>query len=188
MAEKGVSCHERGEGSMNDFEKPRVGFLKQVLYGNGITAAVRIFLGFLFIFSGWFKVMDPALFKDIIIQYDIIPVPWAPWPALVLPFLELVLGVFLLLGIRVRVSAFLSALLMIFFTVIIAINLARGNTFDCGCFELHRFGLGIDESISGWLITRDVFICVGFLLVFFARHHVFSLEGLKERIRLENTE
>ncbi len=166
----------------------RVSFFKQVLYGNNFSVAVRILLGMLMVFSGWFKVLDPEGFASLIVKYDLIPALWAPWPALVLPIVECMIGLFLILGIRIRAASLLAAFMMLFFTGAIAINLARGNTFDCGCFELNRLGIGIDETISPWLILRDfVFFCA-FMLVFFVKRHMFSFEAMRERMHLENIE
>ncbi len=171
-----------------NIEEPRVGFFRQIVYGNSITALIRIFLGCLMAFSGWFKILDPETFNNIVVQYNLIPADWTPWVAMVLPVIEFLLGLLLILGIRIRASAFLSVLLMVVFTVAISINFLRGNTFECGCFELARFGIGIEEKISGWLILRDIIFCGAFMLILFAQQHVFSLESIRERIDLENIE
>ena len=169
-------------------EDRRVGFVKQVLYGNSVSAVVRIVLGVLMLFSGWFKVLDPEGFSAVIVQYDLMPAAWASWPALVLPVVECMIGLFLLFGFRIRAASLLAALMMLFFTGAIAINLARGNIFDCGCFELNRLGIGIDETLSPLLIVRDLVLCGAFMLVFFVKRHIFSFEAMREQMHLENIE
>lgn len=171
-----------------NIEDRRVGFIKQMLYGNSVSAVVRIVLGMLMLFSGWFKILDPEVFSSIILQYDLIPAAWASYPALVLPVVECVIGLFLVFGIRIRAASLLAALMMLFFTGAIAINLARGNTFDCGCFELNRIGIGIEETISPWLIVRDLVFFGAFMLVFSVKRHIFSFEAMRERMHLENIE
>ena len=171
-----------------DIEERRVNFWGQVIYGNSFSAVVRILLGFLMLFSGWFKVLDPESFRTVVLKYDMIPVDWTAWVALVLPVLECLVGLFMVVGIWVRGASLLAAGMMLVFTVAISVNLARGNTFDCGCFELNRLGIGIDETISGWLIARDIFLTGAFMMVFLVKRHLFSIDALLERIHLENIE
>ena len=73
-----------------------------ILYGGPLLTAVRIILGVLMLFSGWFKAADPASFGMIIIKYGIIPAEWAAYPAAVLPFLEMLIGAALIAGYKIR--------------------------------------------------------------------------------------
>ncbi|MFC1671253.1 MauE/DoxX family redox-associated membrane protein [Spirochaetota bacterium] len=160
--------------------------IKDISYGNRITAAIRIVMGLLFVFSGFFKVIDPEAFSKIIIMYDIIPLVLVPYCAIVVPVLELLLGILLVAGYKVKASAFISMILMIMFSIFIAINIYRGASFDCGCFELNRLGLGFDETLSIKLVIRDIILLLLFLIVFRAKRNVFSLEGIIEKASLKD--
>ena len=58
----------------------------------------------------------------------------AGWIGLALPFVEIVLGVLLVLGLFTRPVAIVSTLLMVAFIIGISQAWARGLTIDCGCF------------------------------------------------------
>lgn len=154
-------------------------FFYDIAYGNGITTAIRILLGILFIYSGIFKVIDPQNFGRIIIMYNIIPEILVPYAALIFPFLELLLGILLFFGFRIKAASFMNILLMLFFIVIISINVVRGVTFECGCFELSRFG--IKEEIGIPLVIRDIVFLAFLLLIFFAKRHYLSVDNFIEK-------
>jgi uncharacterized membrane protein YphA (DoxX/SURF4 family) len=58
----------------------------------------------------------------------------AGWIGLALPFVEIVLGILLLLGLFTRPVAIVSTVLMVAFIIGISQAWARGLTIDCGCF------------------------------------------------------
>jgi len=156
-----------------------------VIYGNKLTAFLRIALGLLFIYSGIFKVLDPSQFKDIILLYKIVPPAWAPYGAIIIPWIEVICGVMLFVGFKVRPASLILALLMVLFTIFIGINLAQGNVFDCGCLELGRLGLGINEKISISLVVRDIVLSILLFLIFAAERHLLSLDYLAEKMGLK---
>jgi putative oxidoreductase len=157
-------------------------------YGNWLTTSVRIFLGAMLVFSGAVKIVEPDAFSRVIALYDIIPVSLVPYAALGVPALELLLGLMLCAGSKVRAASCLSALLMAAFVVFIAVNVVRGKQFNCGCFDANLFGLDLAERVSPWLVLRDLVFMAGFMLVFGAERHLGSLEHLMERTRLKNLE
>jgi len=155
-----------------------------IFYGNSITFVLRIFCGILFLYSGFFKVLDLENFGKITMMYDILPLVFIPYTAIIVPVLELALGALFLFGYKIRAACFITILLMLMFMVFIGINIARGKTFDCGCFELSQFG--IKEEIGVPLLARDAVIVVFAAVLFYAKKHLFSLESLIEKIRLKN--
>lgn len=66
--------------------------------------------------------------------YRVFPPAWAPFLGYALPGLEILLGILLLVGIFVRISALITAVLMAGFIAGIASVWARGYSIDCGCF------------------------------------------------------
>ncbi len=162
--------------------------IRDTVYGNGLTFAIRVFLGGLLLLLGCSKLYDPSAFGDVIARYDILPQAFIGYAAIVIPVLETVVGLFLVIGYKTRASAGLSIILMIFFILFIGVNLARGRSFDCGCLDASQFGLDIHETISGWLIVRDLFFLAGFSLLFKAERHIISLEDYGEKERLRHLE
>jgi uncharacterized membrane protein YphA (DoxX/SURF4 family) len=159
-------------------------FANNTAYGNSITALLRIIMGLLFLYSGFFKAIDPENFAKAIILYDISPEVLVPYIAVVIPYIELIIGLLLLFGYKIKSSSFFSMILMLFWIIIISISIYRGKSFDCGCFELKQFG--ITEDIAFPIVFRDiVFLCI-LLLIFNARKHILSIDKLIERSRLRN--
>jgi len=161
-------------------------YVKDILYGNGITSSIRIVLGLMFVFSGYFKALDPGSFGGVVKMYNILPEVMAPYAAIIVPCLELIAGLGLLVGFRIKSSALVLMVLMAMFTVFISVNVYRGERFDCGCFELKRLGIGISEDVSFKLVVRDLIILFFIGLVFAADRHLFSIENMIEKKKLEN--
>jgi len=77
------------------------------------------------------------------------------------PFLEITLGLLLLAGLAVRLSAGISAALLVVFIAGIISAWARGLQIDCGCFSTGgELGAGQNPQYA-WDLARDV----GFLLL-----------------------
>ncbi|MBR7742170.1 DoxX family membrane protein [Phycicoccus sp. BSK3Z-2] len=94
----------------------------------------RLFLGGVLLWAGLAKVGKPLTSERAVQAYEIMPLGLAGWVGLALPFVEIVLGVLLVLGLFTRPVAVVSTLLMVAFVVGIAQAWARGLTIDCGCF------------------------------------------------------
>jgi len=160
--------------------------LQSISYGNKFITIIRIILGFLFIFSGIFKAVNPVDFGKVLIQYGLLPEILIPYFAILIPFLELILGTLLVLGFRIKSVSFFSIIIMSLFTIAILINLIRGESFDCGCFELNRLGIGLSEELSYKLVARDILFIILYLLVFRAKKHYFSIDDYIEKEELTN--
>jgi hypothetical protein len=66
--------------------------------------------------------------------YEMLPISVANFLGIILPFVEIAVGVLLIIGAAVRISAFVSGALMIAFIIGISQAWARGLSIDCGCF------------------------------------------------------
>ena len=93
----------------------------------------RILLGLIFIYFSFDKILDPLRFAELTTNYDIIPYNLEYFGALVLPWVEMLIGLFLLTGVFIRISANVALSLMIFFIFMIAQAYLRGKSIDCGC-------------------------------------------------------
>ncbi|PKW28383.1 MauE/DoxX family redox-associated membrane protein [Phycicoccus duodecadis] len=94
----------------------------------------RLFLGIVLIVAGIAKVGRPLTAQRAVQAYEIMPMGLAGYVGLALPFLEIVLGILLVLGLFTRPVAIVSTLLMVAFVIGISQAWARGLTIDCGCF------------------------------------------------------
>lgn len=94
----------------------------------------RLVVGGIFIWAGISKIFDPLGFAESIANYRAFSHWMTFFAALVLPWLEMICGVFLVLGFFRRSSALLLSLLLASFLALVAVTLARGINIDCGCF------------------------------------------------------
>jgi len=157
-----------------------------LIYGSKSTFVIRIIFGAMFLISGFNKSTDLYSFGRTVIRYNILPEIFVPYAAITIPFLEILLGLLLIAGFRVKSSSFLSMTLLALFTFFIAVNVIRGETFDCGCFNLKIFGLGIDERIGWKLILRNAVILLFFALIYKTERHLYSIDNYLEKLDLEN--
>jgi uncharacterized membrane protein YphA (DoxX/SURF4 family) len=120
--------------------------------GRWILLLIRLGLATIFIVFSIPKIGAPDLFAGNIFNYQMLP-PWGVnLMALVLPWLELFVGIFLLLGIWTRASAILVAGLMVMFMIAYASAQARGLDIACGCFEV---GTESKPASPIWVLLRD---------------------------------
>src|ERR1700691_3994234 len=95
----------------------------------------RLALAAVFLVAAIIKLRQPwLLFAASIDTMQLLPEPAVLFVARVLPWTELLLGVLLLFGIKMRyVAPFATGLLLIFFSVMVKSYLS-GLEIDCGCF------------------------------------------------------
>jgi uncharacterized membrane protein YphA (DoxX/SURF4 family) len=115
---------------------------------------LRLFLGGVLLYAGIAKVGRPLTAERAVQAYEIFPMDLAGWIGIALPFVEIVLGVLLVLGLFTRPAAIISTVLMLAFIVGIAQAWARGLTIDCGCFG-GGGQVGADETAYPQEIARD---------------------------------
>lgn len=132
-----------------------------------IGFAARLLVGGVWIVAGVLKLPDPASSVRAVRAYQLLPETVVPAIGYVLPILEVLVGVLLVAGLLVRVSAVVSAVLFVAFVVGISAAWARGLQIDCGCFggggydanatEKYPLEIGRDLGLlfaSLWLVWR----------------------------------
>jgi uncharacterized membrane protein YphA (DoxX/SURF4 family) len=116
----------------------------------------RLLVGGVWLVAGALKLGDPADSVRAVRAYQLLPESVVPLVGHALPVVEVLVGGCLLLGLLVRGSAVVSALLLVAFIVGIASAWARGLSIECGCFG---GGAGPAENAQEkypWEIARDV--------------------------------
>jgi len=96
--------------------------------------AARLLLGIIFIIASIDKIVSPDAFAASIHAYRLTPAIIENLLAITIPWIELLSGCCLVMGVNVRASSFLLTILLGVFSVAISIALLRGLTIDCGCF------------------------------------------------------
>ena len=123
-----------------------------------LTVRAQFVLGSVFAIAAIAKIADPAGFAKSIWMYQLTPA-WSIHPAaLVLPWLELLCGLTLCLGVWVRAATCWITILLLTFIVALSINLARHHPVDCGCFGTETITKTEKERLGDmkWTILRDL--------------------------------
>ena len=134
---------------------------KQIISSEYLSFLLRYYLGFLFITVGVSKISHPSGFAETLASYQIIPYWSVNFVAIALPWIELVCGVLLIIGLRTRAVTIIISILLITFATGILINLMRGSPIYCGCFS------NAEDRISWWDIPRDLLWALFAIQIFF---------------------
>jgi len=123
-----------------------------------LTVRVQIALGVIFVVAALPKIVDPPSFAHMIYNYKLIPWALVKPMALLMPWLELLCGLALILGIWKGTARTIIAALLLTFIIAISINLLRGNAIDCGCFDVSAANKTTEERFADMrlVILRDI--------------------------------
>lgn len=143
----------------------------------------RILVGGLFIISGLIKLNDPVGFSFKLEEYfsqgvlDLpVFIPFALSIAFFVVVLEVILGVFLLVGYRVKFTLWSLLSMIVFFTFLTFYSAYFNKVTDCGCF-------GDAIKLTPWeSFTKDIVLLVLILVLFLGKDHIGTL--FSKRIRL----
>lgn len=138
----------------------------------------RIFVGILFIISGFVKLNDPLGFSYKLQEYfgpDVLNLtflePYALGIAIIVVVFEVVLGVFLLIGYKPKFTVWSLLLMIIFFTFLTFYSAYFDKVKECGCF-------GDALPMTPWQsFTKDVVLLVLILVLFFGVRHIKPIFG-----------
>jgi rhodanese-related sulfurtransferase len=152
------------EAAIRDLLPFIVGILFLFFQTKWLNSSKTIFLlsafsGIFFIWAAIPKIINPLTFATNIWNYDLAPAITINLIALILPWIEFLGGAFLLIRLFHHGSRFSLNGLLIFFIILISINILRGHEFNCGCTPDTIYFT--DYFLTGWndkytLILRDV--------------------------------
>lgn len=100
---------------------------------NYTIAIIRLYVALVFILSGLDKINDLSTFSDAIVNYKLIPLSLVNIVAIIIPWIEVVAGTMLLLGIFIKENSIIIFSMLSVFTFAIFIALLKGLNIDCGC-------------------------------------------------------
>jgi protein-disulfide isomerase len=126
-----------------------------------IATVLRIVVGVVWIIAGIAKVGDPAGSVRAVRAYQVLPEFLVKGLGYGLPYLEIALGVLLIVGLATRLVAIISALLFVVYIVGIAQAAARGLQIDCGCFGGGGALKAGQTTTYTWDLIRDVLLLIG---------------------------
>lgn len=124
----------------------------------------RVLLGVVFVFASYDKILQPQAFALAVYNYQLLPDVVINLAALLLPWLELLLGLCLLFGIWLPGAAVAGTGLLVVFLGALAVNQIRGLDIHCGCFSTDP-----QEGPAGWgTVLRDLgFFAVSLYLLIY---------------------
>jgi uncharacterized membrane protein YphA (DoxX/SURF4 family) len=109
------------------------GLRHRFIYGLALVA--RLALGCVFIASGIAKLRQPYDFLGSVYNYELVGPGLGVVVAIVLPWLELFIGICLVGGIFITGALLASILMCAMFSFVIISALWRGLEISCGCFN-----------------------------------------------------
>lgn len=142
-----------------------------------ISLLARLGLAAVFLGAGLPKIFDLAGNARAVNAYQLMPWSAAQVVGAVQPFVEVGIGLLLLLGLVTRFAAWLAAIALVIFISGIVSAWARGLSIDCGCFSKGgQLPIGVAPNYT-WDIVRDVlFLALAVFLILFPSSR-FSLDA-----------
>ncbi len=117
---------------------------------DALVLVLRVVLGGILVVAGVSKIGHAAEFAAQIAGFRLLPQPVIAPLALVLPFLEIMIGGYLIAGLFTRAAAWAAVFLFAVFDGAIASAVIRGLTVSCGCFGPN------DKTVTTWAeVARD---------------------------------
>ena len=148
--------------------------LLQFLRNKYLLVISRLIVGGVFVLAGGLKLFEPIEdFIAIARSWDILPEALIAWYIIPLPWVELIFGIFLIVGVFTRFGAGVIALSLASFIIAMLINMGRGRTLDeCGCFgSVLHFG-----STFPQMLWRDAGLLLLSLLIMQVKQPWLSID------------
>jgi putative oxidoreductase len=153
--------------------------------GHSVCAlAVRLYLGVVFLFACYHKILNPHSFAVDIATYQILPLALVNPMAIILPWVELAAGLMVCVGWRTRAAMLAIGGMLVMFTVAIVMALAAGLDMSCGCFASAGT---VDDPISWRTVWREIgWLLLAWYVLLFDRSPL-GIDGWRARKRARST-
>jgi uncharacterized membrane protein YphA (DoxX/SURF4 family) len=152
-----------------------VGPIPRFLADARVATVARIAIGALFIYAASSK-LDPIKFAQDVNNYRLLPPVLVNLAAVALPIVELLAGIMLVVGLRIRASALVVVGLLCGFIFAMSYVWAKGIDVECGCF-----GRGTKAGVRA--ISEDVGMMLLAVEAYAFDRGRCGLDGLIDRIR-----
>jgi len=146
--------------------------MRRLIDNDYLTLLFRIAVGGVFIVASYYKIIQPADFAKSIWYYHLSPGSLINLTALILPWLELVCGVCLILGLWYRGAVVWVNVMTIMFIIALATAVARGLDIDCGCFKAAQ----ADGGNTLTALLEDIPLVVMVVQLWFSRSKRWQID------------
>lgn len=131
--------------------------MRRVIDNDLLTLCVRLAIGGTFIYASLYKIIDPASFAKSVWYYHLVPGDLINLMALILPWIELLCGIGLILGIWYHGSVVLVNVLTVTFILALSTAIVKGINIECGCFKAAK-----ESNESAWKALQFNFVLIVF--------------------------
>ncbi len=145
--------------------------MKNFLSNPFFVLCLRVALGLVFIIASADKIQHPDQFARAIANYRLFPYEFINGVAIVLPWLEMITGSLLLVGLCTRANAFLMNCMLLGFIFAIAQALWRHLDISCGCFTTDPRA----HKMTRWTLYWDIVWLSWGMILFFSSQNAYSL-------------
>lgn len=126
-----------------------------------IFRLLRFGFGGILVYAALNKIPHPYEFASIIENYRVFGEGLSRWIAVWIPYLELIVGLLLIIGIWLDAASLINAGLMFIFLVLVTQAYIRHLDIDCGCFSVEK-----SEPIESIKILENIgYLCGSLLLL-----------------------
>jgi len=144
---------------------------------NAAVLILRILLGGVLLAAGGLKVGHASSLAASIADFRLLPAAVIGPLALALPYLELLLGVYLIVGLFTRIAAALAGFEFLIYAVAIASAVMRRIPAGCGCFGPK------DTAVADWPhVAFDLALAMASGVVAFAAPGALALDRVLRRV------
>jgi len=142
---------------------------------------LRLLLGAVFLYASYDKILNPQDFARTVHNYQLLPDSLINLTALMLPWLEMLLGLCLIGGFWLPGTLAISTALLTVFISVLIFNLLRGLDVHCGCFSTQA-----DDGPAGlWTVARDLSF-LGASLYLTTYIYIFDRRWLRQKARSDS--
>lgn len=142
-----------------------------------ILLVLRVTLGIIFVVAAYGKLLHPDVLVSTVINYNILPIGLAKLFAYTLPWVEIISGLMLIVGFGTRAASFALSWLLLSFIIAIWINIKRGVSMECGCFDI----FGMNEKIGSAILFRDIVFFIVAVILVSKKEFMLSIDNYIER-------
>ncbi len=141
------------------------GRMRRVIDNDYLTLLARLGIGLMFIYASAYKIVEPESFAKSIWYYHLVPGKLINLVALIMPWLELIVGLALILGVYYRGAVVWTNLMTLLFIGALCSVIVRGISIDCGCFKASDASSG-----SAWTtLLFDLTVILFAVQLFFSK-------------------